>query len=350
MRVCLISLCSLVPVFALAAEVTDAPPKFRGDVHLGYDGTFEQVGLEEAAATYGIRNTSRHDLGLRLEFAPWTGVLVRIGLPITIQQRITYPAARQMLYEPVNGQGSYVSGQPLDVAPIDSGGLQGAWFGVGLKPFSESYDRSLPVEMRFDIGVRTGGKNQTMYGASRGASPGGAALRIDGAVSKRTGVVDAYSLFTYHHEFGAKIDVVDADGTTWSSELPIRAGSYVDATIGAEFVAMEKPEKSSRLAVDLNLGLRYQSWEDRASGFWLPSVLEPSRSVPVTRSDYLVGRLGAGIDYHLNRWVGLRAGVNGQYFTPRTIESAYQVRTDGPSFGLGWHVAAVGRIRLKGDP
>jgi hypothetical protein len=330
--------------------VTDAPPKFRGDVHVAYGGDFEQVGLEEGTQTYGIRNTTRHDLGLRFEVAVWEGVLVHIGLPITIQQRIAFPAAREMLFEPVTGEGSYENGQPIDASPIVSGGLQGAWFGVGAIPFSKRYARTLPVEMRFDISVRTGGRFQTLYGASRGGSPGGAALRIAGALSKQVGIADSYVSFSYQHEFAANVDVVDNDGTIWSEELRIRPAGRLDAVIGTEIVAMEKADKSSRFAVDVHAAIGYRSWEDRASGFWLPSVLEPSRTVTVTMSDYVQLGVGAGIDYHLNRWLGLRMGAEGRYFTPRTVESTYSVRTDGPSFGVNWWAALVGRVRLKNDP
>ncbi len=339
------------PYVAVAAEVTDVPPALRGDVHLDYTGSYEQVGLEEGTDTYGIRNTTRHDLGIRLEFSPYRGIIATIGLPITIQQQITFPAARQMLYEPITGEGSFTNGQPIEVDPLVSGGLQGAWFGAAFVPFSEDYDRSLPVTARFDLAVRTGGRNQTLYSASRGAAPGGPALRIAGAFSTRQGIANPYLTIDYINELASDVgEVVDRDGNVWATDLSLKPGSRLDVIGGAELVAFEREETRSRLAIDLHLGIAYRSWEDRASGFWLPDVLEPSRSIAVTRGDYVVVRGGAGIDYHLNRWMGLRLGAEGRYFTPHTIESAYRVRTDGQSFQVAWNLGIVGRVRLKGDP
>jgi hypothetical protein len=343
-------LAALLVTSAPAAEVTDFPPNLRGDLHLGYAGEFQQAGLEEDNATYAIRNIVRHDLGIRMEFGAYKGVVVTLGLPITLQQRIAFPAAREMLYEPDTGEGSYVNGAAIEAPTYVSGGSQGLWLGTALIPFSNTYRRAFGVDTRIDLGVRTPGRKSTMYGPNRGGHPGGAALRFGIAASMPTGRTNPYASLTYVHELGAKAaQVVDNDGNVLAEDLPIRAASQLDALAGAEFILREQAEAHSRVALDLFVGFGYRSWTDRASGFYLPDVLDSSTSLTVTQSDYILVRGGLALDYHVNRWVGVRLGAEGRYFTPHTVEHLYDVRTDVQSFEVAWNLALVGRIRLKDD-
>jgi hypothetical protein len=335
---------------ASAAEVTDLPPNLRGDVHLAYAGEFQQAGLEEGGATYAIRNVVRHDLGLRLEFAAYKGVVITLGIPNTLQQRITYPAAREMLYEPVEERGSYVNGAAIEAPTYVSGGNQGVWIGTALAPFSTNYRRNFGIDTRIDIGVRTPGAGSTLYGPNRGAHPGGAGFRLGLAASLPVGRTNSYVALNYVHEFGAKVPiVVDNAGNVLAEELPVKGASQLDATAGAEFVLREQNESASRVALDLYVGFAYRAWADRASGFYLPDVLVSSQPLTVSQGDYIVARGGAAIDYHVNRYVGVRLGAEGRYFTPHTVEHLYEVKTDVQSYEVAWTLALVGRIRLKGD-
>jgi hypothetical protein len=349
---------------ATAAEVTDLPPKFRGDVHLRYGGDFQQVGIAETAPdgtdrTFAIRNTIRHDLGIRLEGAVWRGVAVTVGLPITIQQTIFYPtdpdtgltAAREMLYEPSLGFGSYTNGQPYAAPAYQSGGLQGAWFGVAAAPFHESYDNGFPITTRFDLAVRTPGPKGTLYGQARGASPGGAAVRIAGAFSAQRGKANPYVSFDFTHELPTTVpEVYDNDGRLLATDITVRENDRFDATLGAELIAVQKPGTDLRVAIDLFAGFGYRGWQDQASGFYLPDVLELSRSITVTRSEYMIARGGMALDWSFNRWIGLRLGAEGRYITPHRIENVYDAHTDPNSFEVGWNLGIVGRVRMKDDP
>ena len=180
------------PVLAQAAEVTDLPPQWRGDVHLVYGGGFEETGLEEDGALYGVRHTTVHTLTGRAEVALYEGVIFRLDLPGTAAQRIAYPEARQMLYEPTTGSGSFENGPTLETDGVRSGGFQGLWVGVALAPFREDYDRGFAIDTRFDFALRTPAPKGTLYGPNRGANPGGVGLRASGAFSKRTGMVAPY--------------------------------------------------------------------------------------------------------------------------------------------------------------
>ncbi|HMV68517.1 MAG TPA: hypothetical protein PKA64_16830 [Myxococcota bacterium] len=359
-----IALTAGVATPARAAEVTDLPPKFRGDVHVAYGGSFQQVGIAESAPdgtdrTFAVRNTVEHDLTFRLEGAVWKGVVVTLGLPITVQQRIFYPtdpatglpAAREMLYEPSVGVGSFANGQPFAAPEYTSGGLQGAWIGVAVAPTSEHYRTSLPITSRLDLAVRTPGAKSTLYGQSRGASPGGAAIRLAGAFSAERGKANPYTSFSWTHELPATVpEVYDNEGHLLATDVAVRGDDKFDANLGAELVVREKPGTDLRVAIDVYAGFGYRGWQDMPSGFYLPDVLDISRGQTVTRSEYLLARGGLALDWAINRWAALRLGAEGRYITPHRIEDAYSAHTDPQSYEVGWTFGLVGRIRTKDDP
>lgn len=340
-------LAALLPAWASAAEVTDLPPRWRGDVHVRYDGNVERVGLEESDKVWALRNVLRHDVGIAAEVAVWHGLAVRLGLPITASQQISYPLARQMLYDPISGEGSYSNGPRIENPnEIVGTGLQGVWIGLAAAPFREDYQRGLPFTSRIDLAIRTPGA--TLYDATRGASPGGVAVRMDAAFSVVRGPTNPYLRLGWQWEGGTTASVTNPDGSS-GGEVEVQGGASVDAAAGVELVAWKNEAASSRFAVDLFLGVGYRGPERRPSGFWLPSVLPASVGLSVTQTEFLLVRGGAALDVHITRFVGLRLGGEGQWFTPHRIENPYAVRTDPASFGAAWNVAVVGRIRLKGD-
>ncbi len=352
-------LVALLTGSAHAAEVTDLAPRFRGDVHLGYGGSFQQVGIAEPASdgtdtVWGIRNVWAHELALRGEVSVWDGVGITLGLPITIQQRIAFPAAREMFLEPTTEQGSYASGQPITVDPIVSGGLQGAWFGVALQPFSEDRQRadafSLPATLRVDLGVRTPNAKGTLYGNNRGAAPGGVGVRFALAASARRGATNPYFQLDYVAETKATIPTaVENDGTVIATDLTVKGANQLDVRMGSEFILKENAERASRAALYVDANVGWRGWQDQASGFWLPDVLEPPRNQTTTRSPYLRLGFGTGADVHINRYIGLRTGVEGRWITSHVIENLYAARTDPGSYEVGWTLDVVGRIRTGKD-
>lgn len=347
---------------AAAAEVTDLPPKFRGDVHVAYNGDFQQVGIAEtspqgADLTYAVRNTTRHNLGFRLEGAVFTGVAVTLGLPIDIQQRIAWPTrdgvdgGREMLYEPTTGEGSFGNGQPFSPEPIISGGLQGVWLGVAAAPLSSSYSFGFPIDSRIDVGVRTPGGKSTMYGPNRGGSPGGAALRLAAAFSAEKGRANPYFSFEYIKEFKSTApQIVENDGTVIGTDVVVKGPDRLDARTGAEIVLSQKKGTDARVALDLYAGVGYRGWQSHPSGFWLPDVLPTTLGTTVVQDGYLVARGGGAIDAHLNKYIGLRLGAEGRFITPFRVESPYDAHTDLGGFEVGWNLSVVGRVRLKDDP
>lgn len=341
---CLIA--ATFPLLAPAAEVTDLPPRWRGDVHLAYDGRYEQVGLEEDERTWALRDHQAHVLGVAAEVAVWHGVALRLELPVQAAGRVSYPAARTMLFEPITGQGTFVDGdriaEPFELAPS---GVQGFWIGVAAAPFREDALRSLPVTSRLDLAVRTPGT--TLYDAARGASPGGVAVRGTAAFSTERGPANPYARFGFQWEGPTEAAVTLPDGTA-AGTVEVKGATTGEALLGAELVAW-KNDRWSRFAIDLHVGVGYRGPETYPSGFWLPSVLDATRGQAVTRTESVTVRVGGGLDVHMTRYVGLRLGGDYHWFTPHRVEHPYDARTDLQSFATTWTVALVGRIRLKDD-
>lgn len=331
---------------AHAAEVTDLPPRFRGDVHLAYQGLAQRVGLEQDNKVWGVRQHTVHALDLAAEAAVWDGVALRLSFPIAASDVISYPAAREMLFEPTTGEGSYVNGPQIAEPPeLRAGGLQGVWIGLAAAPFREDYARGLDLTSRIDLAVRTPGA--TRYDAARGVSPGGVAVRLAAAFSVQRGPANPYFRAAFQWEGATRVDVVNPDDSAGGT-VEVHGPTTVDALLGAELVGW-KNTKDARFAVDLFAGVRYVGPERRPSGFWLPSVLDASKGLSVAQAEYVMVRGGLAFDVHVGRYVGLRFGGEGQWFTPHRVENPYAVVTDVQSFGASWTAALVGRIRLKGD-
>lgn len=332
---------------ANAADPTDLPPNLRGDVGLGYSGSFHQAGLEERGAVYGIRNVQRHDLALRGAFTVYTGVAITVGLPVALRQSITYPSARQMLLDPVSGGGQYTNGAPLDPTPSIVGrGLDGFWVGVALAPFREDYASTLPITTRFDLAFRT--PAASLYSEKRGVGSGGVGWHIGGAFSVERGAANPYVSLAWTGEVQNKVDVVSPDGVA-RGEQALQDPSHFDGVAGAELIAAQNKASGMRVAIDLHVAASYATWGSHASGFWLPSTLESSKSVPVTESEHISVGGGLAVKADFNKLLGLRLGADGEWSTPHRIEHPYAVYTDTQSFGVTWSAAIVGRIRTKDD-
>jgi hypothetical protein len=84
------------------------------------------------------------------------------------------------------------------------------------------------------------------------------------------------------------------------------------------------------------MGGNYRSWEDHASGVYLPNVLDGGKSIPVTTGDRVAGETGLALDYHVNTYVRLRTGVDFSYGTPYTLEHVYPVTTSADTYTIGW--------------
>lgn len=328
------------------------PPAMRGDIDIAYAGDFGFVGLEEGPDLVARGQLFRHDLLFGAEFAPIRGVAVNLAVPVTPSWSMSWSQARKMAYDPVANTGSYANGDVINDPPkLTASGSEGIWLGVAVAPFSESYGKGVlkqNVDWRLGAQVRTGSGN-TLWSAPdghRGVAAGGGAWRLTAAFSTKRGFSCPYLGFDAVFEGKpVLIDVVDEAGTAWVTGLPVDAASHVDVRGGVEITDTEIVETGYRFVWDLYMGFGYTTWQDIPSGILLPSVLDASRTIAVTESDYVHGKVGMAAIVDFNKYVGMRIGVEGGYKMPHTVENVYPVRSSADSFNVVANVAVEGRIR-----
>lgn len=339
----------LVPA-AFAAEVTDMPPELGIVASLGYAGSAVNGSLVEAGEDVGERRIVRHDVDLAAEFGVTEFLAVTLDLAITPSLVYRYPEARTMIIEPLSGSGSYLSGEVGTETPtVRASGLAGIWLGVAASPLSESYSSTQRTSWRLDAGVRTPSPKRNLWTApngTRGAAEGGTAFRLGGAFSTERGISSPWLRADWIRENPVKVDVIDEAGVTWANALELRPASTFVTDLGVELRAWEDPATESRVGVNLWLGAGYRSWEDVATGVYLPNVLDGARSIPITVGDTLSARAGVGPDIEIRDLMRVRGGLVFTYLMPYRLEHVYDVRTSADTFQIGWslEVSAIGRF------
>jgi hypothetical protein len=346
-EVSLLSLIALGLATAHAAEVTDMAPGAGVLFGASYGGSALRGDLVEQGEVISGRRRVQHDLDIAAELAPVDGFAITLALATTPSLVYRYPEAREMIVEPANGEGSYLAGETFADDPvIKASGLQGVWIGAAAAPFAERYAAgSSGSTWRLDVAFRPGSKSSNLFTApkgKRGVAPGGSALRFGGAFSSDLGLGNPYLAFAYQRESAVELDVVTEDGTEWAKGLALKPASTLRTRGGVEITAYELPDEGTRFAFDLYVGGGYRSWEDVASGVYLPSVLGSSRRIPVTVGDHMTGLAGLGIDYHVNDNVRGRTGLEFRYHTPFRVEHPYDVRTSGNTWEIGWSFTVQG--------
>ena len=333
---------------ASAAEVTAFPAPIGGSVEVQYRGRVEIGGLNEGDQRIADRRVQQHDIDATVEFSPFKGAAVVIGLEVTPSWSWRYPNARTMLLEPVDGGGSYLFSEPdTEGEPytVKGGGLTGVWLGAAFAPFSEKLFPKQKVSWRVDFGVRPGNKKSnrwTYKNGKRGAGPGTTGIRIATAFSRRGGVAEPYVRMRYQHEGKAEIELVDANGTVTNPAFVVDPASTVEI-IGGTGVLASKLQKDPSF-FDVHLGAIYRTWEDLPSGMLLPNVIGAAKAVPVTHSESITGVFGIGVNLAFGPNVSADLGVEGTYTVPHRQEHLFDVTTSPDTFGVNWHVGIKGTL------
>jgi hypothetical protein len=347
--VCAMSLLALsvLALPALSAEVTAIPPELGLRAHLTYAGSSLSGGLVEGGQRVASRRITRHDLALGAEFAPIPWLAASLELELTPSLRYRYPEAREMVLEPLTGSGSYLSGEASAETPtVTASGLQGLWVGVAASPIPSAPGRGV---WRLDAALRTPSKNRNLWTepkGSRGAAPGGSAVRLAGAFSTQMGVAEPWLRAELVREGKVEVDVVD-DGTTWATDLPLRPASTFDTDFGGEFLAWRNAEAGAKMSVNTWLGGGYRSWEDIATGVYLPNVLAGARRIPVTAGDTLEARAGLEAIVDVNEALGFRAATTFTWFLPYRLEHVYAVETTADTLRVGFLFTVLGGAELS---
>lgn len=337
---------------AYAAEVTEMPPELRGNVEIGYTGDFGFRTLEEKRQLVGSGLYQRHDLMFSGEFAPLKWLALNLAVPYTPAWSMNWDEAYEMRYDPTTETGTYVGGEQINDGVLKTAsGSEGVWFGAAVAPFSQSYGSGLLhqlVDWRLGIAYRTG-NSHTLWSAvngSRGVAPGGGAWKISAAFSTTRGSANPYLSVTAVLEGKPVVmDIVDEEGTTWATGLPIDAASTFDIRGGIELTDAEIREGGYRFVWDIYCRFGYVTWQDIPSGIYLPTVLDASRGITITETDYVHGDLGMSAVIDVNHWAGFRLGVEGRYALPHRVEHPYPVFWSYDSFDVVAVAELEGRIR-----
>ncbi len=336
-----------VVAVAFGAEVTEMPPKLRGDVDVLDSHRVATVGLVEDGVDVGRRLETRNDLRVSGEFSPVSGLAIRLAVPLSPSMSVSWADARQMAFDPITGSGTYgTAGPATGTTGFQAGGLTGVELGVALAPFSEQFRRPDRVTWRLDAGLRlpTSSNLWTASDGRRGAGNGSLAVLLGAAFSTRRGLVDPYLAMNATLEQKKRVDVIDEAGRSWG-EQTVKPASVADITGGVEIRMGENKERATGSAFDLHVAFAYRSYGDQTSGVWLPTVLDASRGIVITQEDGLYGRAGFGFVFDVHKYFGFKLGFDGMYALPYTVEHVYRVTTSPLSVaGTGWF-ALEGRIR-----
>lgn len=332
---------------ASAAEVTEIPGPIGGSIELQYRGQLQFGGLVEGTERIAERRVQEHHLDATLEFSPFRGAALVLGLEAAPSWMWTYPEARQMLLEPVDGGGSYLFSTPDPEAEpytVKGGGLTGFWIGAAFAPFSERLFAKQKVSWRVDFAVRPGNKKSnrwTVRDGKRGAGPGTTGIRVAGAFSRRGGVAEPYVRMRLQHEGKTEIELADEQGVR-NPTFVVDPASTVEL-IGGTGVLASKLQKDPSY-FDVHLGAIYRSWEDVPSGMYLPNVIEASKAIPITHSESFTGVFGLGANLAFGSNVSADLGVEAAYTIPHRQEHLFDVTTSPDTIGINWHVALKGTL------
>ena len=123
---------------------------------------------------------------------------------------------------------------------------------------------------------------------------------------------------------------------THAKGVELNPASSIQFRGGIEVIGYEEPTRGTRAAVDFFLGMGYRSWEDIASGVYLPDVLEGSKQIAVTSAEQVNVLAGIQVDYHVNDKVRARTGPDFRFHTPFRPEHVYDTQTKPDHIGIGW--------------
>lgn len=345
-----LSFVALLSSSAVASEATDLPRPLEGTADLTYDGFAEFGALEEAGVNIGQRRVLKNDLYWNVEFAPIDGIALTLGIDQTLGLRYSYPNARPMMFEPVEGGGTYLLSEEEVADETHGAGLNGVWIGAAFSPYNERFSRGQKSTWRLDVGFRTGSPSKNLWVAKngkRGAAPGGSALRVAGAASQDMGTGNPWARIELIKENKFTADLVDEDGTTWAKNATLKPASQLEFAAGVEVVAMEDKEDDQRAAVDFFLGFGYRTAEEVTSGVYLPNVIDAGRTIVVTAGDSTYTLAGIHVDYHINEHVRARTGPDFRFHTPISPEHVYAVDTRAAHIGVGWMFRIEGMVQAN---
>lgn len=337
---------------AQAAELTELAPALRGDVSVRYDLDAAHADLIEAEEDVGRRVIQAHTITWAGSFSPVDGAAVFLEMPHIAAERVRYPDAATMAFDPAADQGTMRGTSPIDdPAELRGSGVGGVWLGVRGTPLSEALwagrgDRTTwMLEGAYRFGDKT---NLWTYGprGTRGAGPGAPAFRLLTTVSTTKGDAEPYVRARWVRSSRINTDIVNAQDNVVATGIELRPESTFDLSVGSELEVSRYGEDGARVALDFRGTLGYHTWQDIPSGIYLPDVLEASTGQVATQSERVTAAGQFGVNWRFHEYVQLNVAGEVGVHTPYRAEHFYPVSA---GTGVLWGVTTALRFRLR-DP
>ena len=328
---------------ALAAEVTERPPQWRGDVGIAYEAVVVPDSLQEDGQIVGERRAVDHLITYsddRMDGLPAT----ELALPQQASSRIAFSNMNRMAYDPVletgtmvgtgDGRDQTVKGSVPAVCGFDSRAPPCPSPPCrSRRPDHLAHEPRLPVP-RPDIILEY--RRQRVYPASP-------AFEFASYWSTQNNRSEPYLGVTWTHRFETESDTHPG---------PVQDPSTLDLTVGMEILLFDDASFAeglgTELALDLHATFGHQSWGDGVSGVQLANALPITRGRPVSQGETnslwtgfdLRWRIARYVDWTVSHALGAPFG--------RTLEHPYAVvsATDGK---LGWKLGTALTFRMR-DP
>ena len=333
---------------ALAAEVTDLPPQWRGDVGIAYEAVVVPDSLQEDGQIVGERRAVDHLITYSGTIG-WTDYLAtELALPQQASSRIAFSNMNRMAYDPVLETGTMVGTGDGRDQMVKGSGAGGLWVRLKGTPMSESTfaDRGDQITWLMSLGYQF--RDQTSFwntADSGGAGPASPAFEFASYWSTQNNRSEPYLGVTWTHRFETESD-------TGTRVLSVQDPSTLDLTVGMEILLFDDASFAeglgTELALDLHATFGHQSWGDGVSGVQLANALPITRGRPVSQGETnslwtgfdLRWRIARYVDWTISHALGAPFG--------RTLEHPYAVvsATDGK---LGWKLGTALTFRMR-DP
>lgn len=362
-------LCLALASTAGAAELTDTPPRLRGDVEVGWRAQvdfLEVVDRVSEAQTFtrvGAAVRQRHDLTVGGLFTVYPGVALRLTLPTTLFDRNYWTAARGYRYEPDAGHPVLVGGPRIDPANLDdasSSRVHAGWNGVALglrwAPFADGgpFAGLTPATMAVDFDVRTPGDGHHDKlrgdGTASSAEGGGAVMaRLTGA--RRIGAAEPWLSLAWRAELPYRATLMDGDGAAVQEAdgrgIRLDPADEVELSAGAELIAREADD--THLRVGLAVVGVWRGQDEVSAGTRLPAPLRVALGHVAVTGQHV--RVGGRLSFRIRPLPQAEARVvaGGGWVSPHRLEqvtaSAFSAEAGAGTFWAELGVTMAFRIR-----
>ncbi|MEC8194000.1 MAG: hypothetical protein VX944_12785 [Myxococcota bacterium] len=328
-----------------AANITDLPPQYRGDIGIAYTATVIPDTLEQDRIAVGERRTIAHDMVYEGRFGITDYLMVALELPHAVKHEVRFFNSNAMAYDPISETGTMLGTGPIEDSSRSGSGLGGTRFRIAGAPFSETVfaDRGDRVTWVLGVGFqfRDDSNFWTTDGGERGAGPGSSAFEIDSTWSTDHQHASPYIAVAWSRR------APNNDGP-----VPVKDPSDLWLVSGLEIPLWGDPSWADGLGTEVVLDLSgrfgYHTYGDGVSGVLLPAVLPISRRTAATQSE--TSSLWGNVDvrWRAARYVdwSLRGAMGG--VLGHRLEHHYPVRTATGS-KVGWSLGTAVTFRMR-DP